>query len=80
MGCMVCTSCAALSLSEPTLRLVLKEGAPYCVVTWRSVTFDQLPELNGPEEDAVYSVVWQEMGGGASRSDNVTFDINRNVI
>lgn len=78
----VCTSRAVLSLPEPTLHLVLNDIAPYCVVTWQSVTSDQLPELNGPEDDAMYIVVWQEVEGEAPRSNTSSFpfDITTNVI
>ena len=73
---------SSLSLSEPTLRLVLNDIAPYCVVTWQSVTSDELPELNGPEDDAMYIVVWQEVEGEAPRSNTSSFpfDITTNVI
>ena len=73
---------SSLSLPEPTLHLVLNDIAPYCVVTWESVTSDELPELNGPEDDAMYIVVWQEVEGEAPRSNTSSFpfDITTNVI
>ena len=52
---------------------------PSLRVTWQPVTSDLLPQLNGPEEDTVYLIVWEEMETGSGGNQSVDFNISNNV-
>ena len=67
---------ACLLSAVPELLLVLEELTPMCppslLVTWQPVTPDYSSQLNGPEDDTEFIVMWEKVGGdggGDGRGD-----------